>query len=125
MIKRSFLFKTVQEGNEELTKNNEGFLVDFSSRLHEFFKQKLLFYWWMEGYITEDEVLGINLVDYDIYCLDQIIKQNTNDKEFIPSVKKLGTDLPVIYIDSFDCMHKVIILFTIDTYNNSILNQRI
>ena len=79
----------------------------------------------MEGYITEDEVLGINLVDYDIYCLDQIIKQNTNDKEFIPSVKKLGTDLPLIYIDSFDCMHKVIILFTIDTYNNSILNQRI
>ena len=45
LIKRYFLFKTVQEGNEELTKNNEGFLVDFSSRLHEFFKQKLLFYW--------------------------------------------------------------------------------
>ena len=74
MIKRYFLFKTVQEGNEELTKNNEGFLVDFSCRLHEFFKHKLLFYWWMVGYITEDEVLGINLVDYDIYCLDQIIE---------------------------------------------------
>ena len=55
----------------------------------------------MEGYITEDEVLGINLVDKDFYCLDQVIKQNTDDKEFIPYVKKLNTDLPVIYIDAY------------------------
>ena len=52
----------------------------------------------MNGYITEDEVLVINLADEDYYYLDRVIKQNTKDKEFIPYVKKLKTDLPVIYI---------------------------
>ena len=60
-----------------------------------------MFYWRMEGHITQEEVLGINLVDKDFYCLDQVIKQNTDDKEFIPYVKKLNTDLPVIYIDAY------------------------
>ena len=55
-----------------------------------------MFHWRMNGYITEDEVLVINLADEDYYYLDWVIKQNTKDKEF---VKKLKTDLPVIYID--------------------------
>ena len=57
-----------------------------------------MFHWRMNGYITEDEVLVINLADEDYYYLDWVIKQNTKDKEFIPYVKKLKTDLPVIYI---------------------------
>ena len=61
----------------------------------------MLLNWRMEGFITEDEILGINLVDEDFYCLDQVTKENTDDKEFIPSVKKLETDLPVIYIDAY------------------------
>ena len=40
----------------------------------------------MNGYITEDEALGINLVDEDYYYLDLVIKQNPKDKEFIPFV---------------------------------------
>ena len=32
LIERQFLFKAVQEVNEELTKNKEGFLIDFTSR---------------------------------------------------------------------------------------------
>ena len=101
LIERHFLFKAVQEVNEQLTKNKEGFLVDFSSKLHEFFNQQLLLYWRMEEFITEDEILGINLVDEDFYSLGQVIKQNTDDKEFIPSVKKLQTDLPVIYLNAY------------------------
>ena len=54
----------------------------------------------MEGHITEDDILGINLVNKDFYYLDQIIKQNAGDKEFIPWIEKLKTDLPVIYIDA-------------------------
>ena len=61
----------------------------------------MLLNWRMEGFITEDEILGINLVDEDFYCLDQVTKENTDDKEFIPIVKKLETDLPVIYIDAY------------------------
>ena len=45
-----------------------------------------MFHWWMNWYITEDEVLGINLVDEDYYYLDLVIKQNPKDKEFIPFV---------------------------------------
>ena len=55
----------------------------------------------MKGCITEDEVLGINLVDEDFYYLDLVIKKHTKDKKFIPYVKKLKTDLPVIYIDVY------------------------
>ena len=58
-----------------------------------------MFYWRMEGYINEDEILAINLAGKDLYYLDQVIKQNTDDKEFIPWVEKLETHLPVIYID--------------------------
>ena len=100
LIERRFLFKAVQEINEELTKNKEGFLIDFSSKLHKFFNEETLFYWRMKGYINEDEVLGINLVDEDLYYLDLVIKEHTKDKEFIPYVKKLKTDLPVIYVDA-------------------------
>ena len=32
LIERHFLFKAVQEVNEELTKNKEGFLIGFTSR---------------------------------------------------------------------------------------------
>ena len=96
---RRFSFKAVQEINEELTKNKEGFLIDFSSKLHKFFNEEALFYWRMKGYINEDEVLGINLVDEDLYYLDLVIKEHTKDKEFIPYVKKLKTDLPVMYVD--------------------------
>ena len=60
-----------------------------------------MFHWWMNGYITEDEALGINLVDEDYYYLDLVIKQNLKDKEFIPDVKILKTDLPVIYRDVY------------------------
>ena len=39
LIERHFLFKAVQEVNEQLTKNNKGFLIDFSSTFYEFLKQ--------------------------------------------------------------------------------------
>ena len=42
LIERHFLFKSLQEVNEQLTKNNEGFLINFNSRFHEFFKQQLM-----------------------------------------------------------------------------------
>ena len=101
MIERHFLFKALKEINEELTKNKEGFLIDFTSKLHKFFNDQTLFYWRMKRFITEDEILGINLVDKDFYYLDLVIKQNTNDNEFIPYIDKLETDLPVIYADAY------------------------
>ena len=83
-----------------MTKNKEGFFIDFSTKLHKCFDDQTLFYWRMKGYINEDEVLGIDLVDKDFYYLDLVIKEHTKDKEFIPYVKKLKTDLSVIYVDA-------------------------
>ena len=100
LIERQFLFKVVQEINEELAKNKERFLIDFSSKLHNFFNKEALFYWRMKQYINEDEVLGKKLVDEDLYYLDLVIKEHAKDKEFIPYVKKLKTDLPVTYVDA-------------------------
>ena len=61
--------------------------------MHEYFKDQTMLYWRISGYIHEDEV------NRDFYCLDQVIKRNTNDKEFIPWIEKLKTDLPVVYIN--------------------------
>ena len=37
-----FFFKAVQEINEELTENKEGFLVDFTNKLRTFFDEQTL-----------------------------------------------------------------------------------
>ena len=56
----------------------------------------------MNGYYTNDGALKLNLVHKDFYYLDQVIKQNTNDKEFISFNEKLKTDLLKICIESVD-----------------------
>ena len=101
LIERHFLYKAVQEINEESTKNKKGFLLDFTSRLHKIFEDEIMLYWKLSGCITEDEILGINLVNEDFDILNAIITEHTNDKKFIPFVKKLKTDLAVIYIDVY------------------------
>ena len=92
------MYKAVQEINEELTKNKEGFLLHFTSKLHKIFEDELMFYWKLNGYITEDEILGKNLVNEDFNILNVIITEHTNDKKFNPFIKKLRTNLTVIYI---------------------------
>ena len=91
----------MQEINEELTRNKEGFLLDFTSKLHKIFEDELMLYWKLNGYITEDEILGINLVNEDFDILNAIITEHTNDKKSIPFVEKLRTDLTVIYVDVY------------------------
>ena len=92
------MYKAVQEINEELTKNKEGFLLDFTRRLQRIFEDELMLYWKLNRYITEDEILGINLVHEDSDILNAIITKHTNNKKFMPFVEKLKTDLTVIYI---------------------------
>ena len=101
LIERHFLYKAVQEINKKLTKNKEEFLLDFTSRLHKLFEDEFMLYWRLNGYITEDEILGINLVNEDFDHLNAIITEYTNDKKFIPFVKKIKTDLTVKYIDVY------------------------
>ena len=81
------MYKAVQEINKKLTKNKEEFLLDFTSRLHKLFEDEFILYWRLNGYITEDEILGINLVNEDFDHLNAIITEYTNDKKFIHLLK--------------------------------------
>ena len=95
------MYKAVQEINKELTKNKREILLDFSSRLHKVIEDELMLYWRLNGYITEDEILRINLVNEDFDHLNAIIIKYTTDKKFVPFFKKLETDSTVIYIDTY------------------------
>ena len=95
------MYKAVLEINKELTKNKEGSLLDFTSRLHKIFEDELMLYWKLNGFITEDEILGINLVNEDFDILDVIINKHANDKKIILLVEKLKIDLAVIYTDVY------------------------
>ena len=44
LIEEHFFFKALEEVNEISKKYNEGFLIDFSSKFHNFFGQQLMFY---------------------------------------------------------------------------------
>ena len=67
LIERHFLFKAIQELNEKVIKDKEGYLVDFTDRIHEYFNDQTIFYWRINGCINEDEILGINFVSKDFY----------------------------------------------------------
>ena len=99
LLERYFFFKAVQEINEDLTRNKEGFLVDFTNELRTFFDEQTLFYWEEKGYFNYDNSrLYVNLAKEDLYYLDLVIKEHTKDKEFISNFKKLETNLSVLYI---------------------------
>ena len=75
LLERYFFFKAVQEINEELTRNKEGFLVDFTNELRTFFDEQTLFYWEEKGYFNYDNSrLYVNLAKEDLYYLDLVIK---------------------------------------------------
>ena len=67
LIERHFFFKATQELNEKVIKDKEGYLVDFTDRMHEYFNDQTIFYWRINGCINEDEILGINFVNKDFY----------------------------------------------------------
>ena len=101
LIERHFLFKTIQELNEKLTKNREVFLIDLGDMVRNFFDDQTLFYWEEKGYFDFDtNTLNLNSVNEDLYYLDLVIKEHTKDKELISHLKKLETNLPVLYVSA-------------------------
>ena len=101
LIERHFLFKTIQEINEKLTKNKEVFLIDLGDMVRNFFDDQTLFYWEEKGYFDFDtNTLNINSANEDLYYLDLVIQEHTKDKELISHLKKLETNLPVLYVSA-------------------------
>ena len=101
LIERHFLFRAIQEINEELTKNKEGFLIDLGDMVRDLFDDQTLFYWEGKGYFDFDtNTLNINSANEDLYYLDLVIQEHTKDKELISHLKKLETNLPVLYVSA-------------------------
>ena len=101
LIERHFLFRAIQEINEELAKNKEGFLIDLGDMVRDLFDDQTLFYWEGKGYFDFDtNTLNINSANEDLYYLDLVIKEHTKDKELVSHLKKLETNLPVLYVSA-------------------------
>ena len=91
LIERHILFRAISEINEELTKNKEDFLTDLGDMVRYFWEEK--------GYFDFDtNTLNINSANEDLYYLDLVITEHTKDKELILHLKKLETNLPVLYV---------------------------
>ena len=52
-----------------------------------------------KGLYNEDGDLDEDAVNEEFNYIEQVIKQHTNDEEFIPWIKKLETNLLTSYID--------------------------
>ena len=52
LLQRHFMFKAVQEVNEELTKNKEQFLIDFVDEAYNVFDKQTFLYWEEKGYCS-------------------------------------------------------------------------
>ena len=50
-IERHFLFRSIQEINEELTKNKEGFLIDLGDMVRDILDDQALFHWEEKGFL--------------------------------------------------------------------------
>ena len=94
LLQRHFMFKAAHEINEELTKNKEGFLVDFIDEAYNVFDNQTLLYCEEKGYYNyEDENFYKNAINEDSHYLDSLTKKHTEDKKFITNFKKLETNL--------------------------------
>ena len=91
--------RAFQEINEELTKNEEGYLIDLGDIVRDFFHDQTLFYWEEKGYYDFDtNTLNINSASEDLHLLDLVIEEHTEDKELTSYLEKLETNLPVLYV---------------------------
>ena len=75
------MFEAIQEINEELTKNKDGFLIDLGDMVRNFFDEQTLFHWEEKGYFDFDTItLNINSANEDLCYLDLVIQEHTKDK---------------------------------------------
>ena len=51
-----------------------------------------------KGFYNEDGDLDEDAVNEEFNYIEQVIKQHSNDEEFIPWIKKLQTNVPTSYI---------------------------
>ena len=101
LLHRHFFFKAIKELNKELIESNTGFLVGITTALCNFFEQQTLIYWGFWGYYdAEKNIMYPELLYRDSKYLKSLIKNHTNDDEFLEDFEKPKTNLPIIYVDA-------------------------
>ena len=84
------MLRAIQEINEELTKNKEGFLIDLGDLVKDFFDDQTIFYWEGKGYYDFDtNTLNINSASKDLHYLDLVIEENKKDKVLVSHLAKI------------------------------------
>ena len=98
ILHRYFLIKRFEEINQELKKDNRQFRIDFDDNTYKYFDEQNYNYFKKEGCIIDNDGLLYFKMCEEVYALDLIIRENTNDKElkFLP--KKIKCKLPIYEI---------------------------
>ena len=99
ILHRKFLIKTFEEINQELKKNNRQFRIDFDNNASDYFHQQNYDYLKKEGCLTDNDGLLYFKTREELYALDLLIKNNTNNLELklLPK-KNIKSKLPIYRI---------------------------
>ena len=96
---RHFLFKAVEEVNDDLIKNNKPYRIGFGYDMSLHFLNETKTYWKKNGFYNDDGTLNHFKLGNHMEALDMIISGYTDDgSELILYPKKLETDLVVIFL---------------------------
>ena len=98
LLIRRFLFKAVEEVNDDLIKNNEPYRIDFGYDISLHFLNDTKTYWEKNGFYNDDGTLNHPKLANHMETLNMIIRVYTADgDELILFPKKLETNLVVIF----------------------------
>ena len=95
---RHFLFKAVEEVNDDLIKDNKPYRVDFGYDIGAFFLNETKSYWEKYDFYNDDGTISYLKLDKNMQVLDLLISEYTNDKELTLFPKELKTDLVVLFL---------------------------
>ena len=98
LLVRHFLFKAVEEVNDDLLKNNKSCRVDFGDEAGTHFINETKAYWEKSGFYNDDGTLNHFKLGRPMETFDIIIRGYTDHNKFIFYQKELKTDLVVLFL---------------------------
>ena len=99
LLTRHFYFKAVEEVNDDLTKNNKPYRIDFRSELCEHFINETEAYWKKHNLYNDGGTLNHFRLGRHMETLDTIVRGYTDDDELILYPKRVKeTDLVVLFL---------------------------
>ena len=100
MLHKQFLIIAIEEFNNDLALENKEFRVDFDEDTRKYFIKLDYDYFKKQRCISDNEKISLNNL-YEEKCeLNQVIKENTNDKELkmVPIVMQKHVGFPMYEI---------------------------